>query len=224
MVAGMGYIPTVKYDLFISYARVDDEAAPEDEGWVRRFVDDLSRAVRIWLALATDEMLEIFLDAGSLRSNEDLETLKTSARNSALFLAVVSPSYVARHWPNEELKAIADAHDAGCIFAIESLPAAYPKAIRNLNRPEFWVLDQQSHRPHRLSPHDRRWDGRIQDLATDIKTVLRAMRHKDVLDKATTRIEEQREAAGPSRTVLLPMTSDQSFRSWARYWTLFTMK
>jgi hypothetical protein len=96
---------------------------------------------------------------------------------------------------------------------IESLPAddpaAYPKAIRNLPRPEFWVLDQHSRRPHRLSPRDRRWDGKIQDLATDIKTKLRAMRHKDVLEQATTsKIEQRPDAAAPSRTVLLGQVTD----------------
>src|SRR6185295_2746184 len=100
----MGYVPEAKFDIFVSYARADDDAAAESERWVSRFVGDLRRAVTSRLGLKSDEKLEIFFDRETLQANDELAKLKEAARQSVVFVAIISPSYVMRNWTLQELE------------------------------------------------------------------------------------------------------------------------
>jgi hypothetical protein len=210
----MAYVPGVKYDLFISYARVDDEADHADDGWVSAFVGDLSRAVKSRLGLRSNEGLEVFFDRRNLRSDDDLETLRKTARSSAVFVAVVSPSYVVRDWPQEELGAFTDdPRSAGRLFAIERLPANhkddYPKPLRDMNRIAFWEMRPHSVIEYQLKRGHDRWDSKIQDVAADIKRVLLGLRDAGgVREGLVPSLAAPRAAANPGRTVLLAQVTD----------------
>src|SRR5712692_9026146 len=119
----MPYVPGVLNDVFISYARLDDAAAADQQGCVSRFVADLERVLKRHVGLGSDEELKIFFDRRDLSSNEHLDVLKENARQSAAFVAIISPSYVKRDWTRAELAAFRDNGDSdGRVFAIESLP------------------------------------------------------------------------------------------------------
>jgi hypothetical protein len=167
-----------KNDVFISYARVDNEASPDEQGWVSRFAVDLRRELRRRIGLATNEELDIFFDERSLRSNDDLNTLMNNARESATFIAIISPTYVKRHWPREELQAFTGSPNSnGRIFAIEYLPpdTSYPSETERLKHTQFWTQDDNSDTKRPISPGGKSWISKIQDVADDIKLLLRSL-------------------------------------------------
>src|SRR5262245_6100174 len=145
----MAYVPGVKNDVFISYARIDDQPAIGKQGWVTRFVADLTRVLESRVGLGTNEKLAIFFDRRDLKSNQYLEELKENARRSAAFAAIVSPSYVKRDWTNAECAAFREgSHADGRIFAIDHLPVekpdVYPEPFSSLARKKFWVQEELS--------------------------------------------------------------------------------
>jgi hypothetical protein len=131
----MGFLSQFEHDVFISYAHFDNAG---DERWVTRFGEDLKRA----LTQRLGEEPDVFFDEKALQGNEQLEELKTRAYNSAIFVPVVTPSYVKRNWTTEELNAFARNADDKRVFAIDALPldseSHYPPALRELIRKPFW--------------------------------------------------------------------------------------
>jgi hypothetical protein len=122
----MGFLSQFEHDVFISYAHFDNAG---DERWVTRFGEDLKRA----LTQRLGEEPDVFFDEKALQGNEQLEELKTRAYNSAIFVPVVTPSYVKRNWTTEELNAFARNADDKRVFAIDALPldseSHYPQAV-----------------------------------------------------------------------------------------------
>src|SRR4051812_34545443 len=102
----MSYPLGFDFDLFISYASVDDELdVPTDSGlgWVSLFVRSLESALAV--RLGGRDKFKIYFDRRSLFGNQQLEELLSSARQSALFLAIASPGYAERNWTCKELDA-----------------------------------------------------------------------------------------------------------------------
>ena len=97
----MTYVPGYAHDVFVSYAHFDNEADSQEIRWVSRFQADLKNALRQRLG----EDPEIFYDTRNFAAHEHVDALLESARRSAIFLAVFSPSYVAREFTIGELKA-----------------------------------------------------------------------------------------------------------------------
>jgi hypothetical protein len=139
----MAYVPGFKHDIFISYAHADDAADPQDVRWVSDFQVYLKRAVKQHLAGYEPD---VFFDALDLHPNHPIQAVLVNAGLSAVFLPVISPSYVERPWPNDELNAFCQAvADPDRIFAVELLPpiGEYPLQLRNLRRKEFWWKDEK---------------------------------------------------------------------------------
>ena len=91
-----------KYDLFVSYARADNQLRPPDKiGWVSAFIKELKLVHR---SIHGDDPA-IFIDE-LIRSGEDWErVLLSEVRVSALLLVVISPNYFASkrcRWEWEE--------------------------------------------------------------------------------------------------------------------------
>ncbi len=105
-----------KYDLFISYAHVDNE-----DSWVSQFVAKLNGALAIRNG---GKPFSIFFDSRRIQANSVLEDMLSAARNSKLFLAVGSRAYVNNdHFTVKELVAFNDAaQDPSRIFVISTLP------------------------------------------------------------------------------------------------------
>lgn len=206
----MAYVPGFENDIFISYAHIDDEAASERERWIQRFVADLGRGVRQRIGLHSNEEIKISFDERSLRSNDLLQSLRDNASRSACFVAIVSPSYVARDWPLAELDAFAQQRDArGRIFAIERLPvdkASYPAALAELKHTLFWTQPEHSNTERPLMPDDLSWLEKIHDIAKDIKTLLSGLRGTHGAQQAAR--ERAAVVLEPQRTVLLAQVTD----------------
>jgi hypothetical protein len=133
--ARMGYLSQYEHDVFVSYAHFDNAG---EERWVTRLGEDLKRA----LTQRLGEEPDMFFDEKALKGNEPLEELKGRAYNSAIFVPIVTPSYVKRNWTTAEMEAFAKNSDEKRVFAIDALPldneSDYPVALRNLIRKPFW--------------------------------------------------------------------------------------
>src|SRR5260370_32585736 len=87
--------PGYDYDIFISYAHVDNEPIhPAQQGWV----DALIRLLHTDLTMkfGRREAFSIWFDEQQLRGNHEINGhISEQVRRSAVFLAVLSPGYVA---------------------------------------------------------------------------------------------------------------------------------
>jgi hypothetical protein len=177
----MPYVPGVDNDVFISYARIDDAAAPGEQGWVSRFVADLGRILASTVGIGTNENLKIFFDQRDLKANQYLDELRQNVRRSAAFIAIVSPSYVKRDWTKQELAAFQESgHIDGRIFAIDNMPLehpdTYPAPFASLARKKFWVQDEHSDTKWPMFFDDRGWKPKIHDVAKQLRDLLAALR------------------------------------------------
>jgi len=79
------------FHLFLSYARVDNQAKPGGEGWVTAFANELQRRHRAY----TTRDLRIFFDVEAIDHGVDWKRrLGEGLRQSSLFLAFLSPNYL----------------------------------------------------------------------------------------------------------------------------------
>jgi hypothetical protein len=205
------YVPAVANDVFISYTHADNEASSDRERWVSRFVGHLDRELRRRIGLASDEELKIYFDERSARTGDNLELFKENARSSAAFVAIMSPSYLVRDWPQAELAAFTSAPNfAGRIFVIESQPpdCSYPPVLASLKHERFWIQPENSQAKQRLSPDEKQWDSKVQDVADHIKILLRKLHDAGGLEQAIRATQLVDQLAPPLRTVLLAQVTD----------------
>jgi hypothetical protein len=174
----MAYASGFEYDLFISYARVDDsERTSTGRGWVSEFVARLQSALQS--RLGGPDTLRVFFDQSALGANHQLAELQSAANRSAIFLAIASPAYADREWTKKELTAfIEGTNDLRRLFSVEFLPldegAAHPEPLQSHKRARFWEVDE----PYSAVPVPLMPDGggpyrnRIHDLAAQIRAQL----------------------------------------------------
>jgi FtsH-binding integral membrane protein len=177
----MAYVPGVKNDLFISYAHVDNEPDAHNIRWVSEFVRGFGLDVRQRLGGPKD--FTPFFDQSDLHAHHHLQILLENARQSAIFLAVLSPSYVAHDWTMKELKAFAEiAGDTRRIIVVEKLPLEgdepYPDEIAQHKRTSFWRRDEpESHTPSTLTAGtSAQYRQILESLGHQVQQLLREMR------------------------------------------------
>jgi hypothetical protein len=179
----MAYVPGFKHDIFVSYASVDNEADAQKVRWVSHFRNDLEIALRQRLG----QEIKIFFDEADLLAYHQLEQLIEDARSSAVFLALLSPSYVERKWPLAELKAFglasASSKNAGElnrivtveIFRVEE--GKLPPEIQNLKRTRFYDKQQDSGTELKLTPESdpKAYNVRVSQFASQLVDLLREL-------------------------------------------------
>lgn len=184
----MAYAQGAEYDFFVSYAHMDNEAVePAGQGWV----DALVRWIEVGLGmkLGRRDAARMWRDARSLRGNQGISGhIDEQVRRSALFVMVLSPSYLASDYCMAELAAFTERNAADRIFVVWKDPIdearhPVPETVRNLRKYAFWVPDQNQ-KPRVLGwplprhdwPADKQlYFPKIDDLATDIVAALDAI-------------------------------------------------
>jgi len=198
-----------EYDIFISYAHADDVADASGKGWVAQFQEALRKLLPQRLLGNTPV---IFFDHAEVASNHQLSKLRTAARNSAIFLAIVSPTYAARPWTREELAAFTGGNDwndadATRLFAVECLEPddrqAYPTPLDTHLATPFWETHDQLAMP--LRPSQEQYSIKLTKVANDIAKKLKQIREA-AAQTAATAAAARPAASGP--TVLLAQTTD----------------
>jgi len=177
----MAILPGYEYDLFVSYAHADNSMDEEQEGWVAQFVNRLEAALR--QRLGTSQELAIFRDRSVVMANSRLPDLLTATKGSAVFLAVGSPSYVAREWTRRELETFVERNnDLSRLFVVECLPLnsgdSYPRPLDDNIRVPFWKPCGPRSIPMPLSLHSDReqFSTLIHTVANDIAKKLLSLR------------------------------------------------
>src|SRR5215470_6510918 len=233
----MTYLPGFKHDIFVSYAHFDNEADAQEVRWVSRFQADLKNVLRQRLG----EEPEIFFDARSFEAHSHVDFLVENVRHSAVFLAVFSPSYVAREFTVRELEAFCDTAPQGSrLVTVELLPVEEERhhpLLRGRKRTPFWWKDRAEHDiPLRLTPkfNPEMYNERLQILAHQIKKLLAELRDPRpaaVVEAPRPQVEPQpsvqpqlsqpstppAEAAAPAgRAVLLAQATDDLYDDYER--------
>lgn len=165
--------PEQPYDLFVSYAHVDN-----DDNWVADFVDKLRAAIAIRNG---GTPIKTYFDRSKLQANHVLDSMLAHARNAKLFLAIGSRAYVERPFTKKELEAFHAAHQDGSrIFVIEILPLLpnqqWPESVReHTPQPFFHRGDDDLEMPLTPGADQTRYKREITRLAEHIVRELRAI-------------------------------------------------
>ena len=122
----------------------------------------------------------IYFDVRRLTSGVELAQLLEHARKAAIFLAIVSPSYVARDWTRDELKSFLSTHGSSArLCPVEVLPldneTEYPSEFVKVKRVNFWFSPGEAGTPVTIQAdlHAEKYYDRLQDLAFDLRRRLK---------------------------------------------------
>ena len=179
----MALDPKPGYDLFISYARVDDEPVFGAK-WVSTLLQDL----RYLLAqkMGRHDAFSIWWDETDLRGNHAVTPeIRTAVQQSATMLLVLSPGYLASQWCRQEKDLffeVLGGKPQGRVFVVEKQvldeDQARPAELADLKGYHFWYRDEHN-QARTLSvrepePHATTYIRLVEDLATDISRQLKA--------------------------------------------------
>jgi hypothetical protein len=185
--------------VFISYAHNDDDIyAQEARGWVTQLHLDVEQRVRNYLGSDT----RIWRDC-EIRNNDDF-TNKIIRRlaHTAIFLSVLSPSFLKRMWCQRELETFTSTaennlgvlieNEKSRIFKVEKMPVGrdqLPAAMQGTKSYRFYQSDPgEPKRLHELRPllggdYSRRYFEEMDELAKDIAALLTHMIKPAVAEK-----------------------------------------
>jgi hypothetical protein len=107
---------SLKFDVYVSYANSDDDRSPS-EPWVGRFVLDLTARLHMMMGRSP----EIWMD--KLRVERIDNGIKNALTSSALFLALLSPSFLTSRLCMKELGSFVDAAGPSRVVKVVKFPA-----------------------------------------------------------------------------------------------------
>jgi hypothetical protein len=173
----------MEYNLFISYAWVDDEVYPGcEKGWISTFVDGLRKHLARELG-RRDEADRLWLDYEQMRGNDSVTpTIQARLAASRTLVLILSQAYLASAWCCQELAAFVDKFGANSdrIFVVWMSPVEMePEPLRELVKYRFWYLDEKKEPRTRwfpfIDPTDREYASEQQRLARDLAAKLRKL-------------------------------------------------
>jgi hypothetical protein len=213
----MGLVSGFEHDLFVSYAHYDNEVDPQGIRWVSRFQLDLKNALR--QRLGTDP--EVFFDSRSFEAGDHVDFLTQNARRSAVFVAVLSPSYIAREFTIRELQAFCENGPAPSpIVTVELLPVEDGRVhplLKGPKRTPFWCKDPtEEDIPLRLTPkfNPEMYNERLQILAHQVKKLLIEQRDRGpghLRAGEEGRRQAAAKGAAADKTILLAQSTDDLY-------------
>ena len=191
------------YDLFISYAHIDDLSPfGEEKGWI----DLLHERLSVLLAQGLGYEPRIWRDGHRLQGNDELSgAIGAGVTRSLLLVPVLSPRYVQSDWCNREMDAFhAAMREQGQlpgspgfrsrVFKVvktpipEHLREREPVQIRNLIGYQFYGEDEASGVLTEFSPapNDKQYWRTLGRLVSDIKQTLIELKHSPSAALAST--------------------------------------
>jgi hypothetical protein len=175
------YAPHCRHDIFVSYAHVDNEPlGGADTRWVTNLITGLKPLLGQKLGRA--DAYSLWMDY-ELRGHEALTPhILEQLQDTALFLLILSPGYLASEWCRRELSAfVARAGKAaGRLFVVERESIERPEELQDILGYRFWVRNE-THAPRTLGVpkpiHDEyEFYLRLDELARHIVDKLRQLR------------------------------------------------
>ena len=141
----MPIIPSFKHDVFLSYARVDDEPMPGcTEGWVTTLVRNLQW--RLAQLCGRRDAFGLWMDHDLARHVDFTPQILSSLRDSAVLMVIFSPGYLASDWCRREresflneVKKRRDQDSSIFIVECDRVPLEErPAELSNLIGYQFW--------------------------------------------------------------------------------------
>ncbi|MEM6624158.1 MAG: toll/interleukin-1 receptor domain-containing protein [Pseudomonadota bacterium] len=139
----MALLKGYRNDVFISYAHHDNPPDPlGGDGAVTRLVAFLEGMIPQRMGTRGD--YKIFFDHRDLKANHEIEHALEEARQSAIFVAITSPAYVAdKSWALREMETFVELPDSKQrFFSLEVLPIdgvrTIPQVFNERKRYKFW--------------------------------------------------------------------------------------
>lgn len=169
----MPYVPGFSYDLFVSYASEDNV-----DGWVEKFQERLTAEVGRLLGRPFSAK-STFFDKIRLQVGQEYPAeLDAAARESALLVALVSPSYSSSPWCSRERiefqKQLAPgATFSECLAAVRVRPAdPLPAILANAQYADLVI--PQFHEPWEAGT--AKWIEAVNKLSVQVAAILRKLR------------------------------------------------
>jgi hypothetical protein len=197
----MTYVPGYEFDVFVSYAWVDNEAfEPADHGWVDALYHNLYKTLA--QKIGRKEAFAIWRDTQNLRGNQEISRhIPDQVRNSAVFLAILSPGYVSSKYCLQELQTFVNnvksvenvkTGAAQRLFVVHKDPIdefrlKMPDEFRDLRKYKFWKPDLNQ------KPRTLGWPLPRSDVADDLQ--LYYLNIRDLADEIVLKLDELKEAA-----------------------------
>ena len=181
---------TFANDVFISYAHVDDlpldPARPgQSAGWVTTLVQHLENFLGQEIGRA--EGFTVWKDKDNLRGNNALTPeIEAVLERTAIFIAILSPGYLASAWCPDEARFFAQrfaGNLAGRVFVVGKAKlddaAVVPRQLTGLRNYRFWYVDDNK-QPRTFAtpvprPEEIQYFRQVQDLARDVQRNLKAI-------------------------------------------------
>ena len=126
-----------RYDLFISYAHVDDMPLPGvEKGWVETLFDSLH--IKLGQKIGRLEAFQMWQDRRNLKGNDDFnETILGAIRESATFLVILSQGHLESTYCQKERSTILETIRALDGSLTRVFVVQRDEAARNRMPPEF---------------------------------------------------------------------------------------
>src|SRR5215471_19472958 len=172
------------YDLFISYAHVDDLPVFGAK-WVSALVRDLRHLLA--QKMGRPDAFSMWWDETDLRGHHAITPeIRTTLRQSAILLLVLSPGYLASQWCRQEKDLFFEglrSEPQDRVFVVEKQvldeDQPLPAELTDLKGYRFWYRDEHN-RARTLSlrepePHATTYIRMVEDLATYISRRLKAL-------------------------------------------------
>lgn len=181
----MAYVSGYDYDVFVSYAHVDNEPfLAGGKGWVTSLVEGLRKLMAV--KLGRTDSFSLWMDYALRYAEPVTPQLLNTVRKSAVLIVILSPGYLASDWCRRERDAflgIVQARGARRVFVVERDDvddADRPPELFDLVPFRFWIRDREGKAPHILgfpqpSANDHEYINRLHDLSVEITEELKRM-------------------------------------------------
>ena len=196
-------LPHFKYDIFISYAHIDNEPLAGEKGWVdllhERLFKRLGQLMGVRPKIYRDKRLkghDFFDDA-----------LIKAVRQSRLLVSIASPAFLKSSWCRREFDAFVDEAnrhtgmrlgDASRFFKVVKtygapLPHEFSDAVllHEMLGYDFFTKDKESDQFNELDINDTPYAEKLEDLAQDISPLLQRL-HMTPSERAAVKPEPSR--------------------------------
>jgi TIR domain len=185
----MAFVPQYTYDIFVSYAHVDDLPEPvTQEGWVTTLVQGLKK--RLAQKLGRNDAFTLWMDHELAGNVPITPEIMHALQHSATLLLVLSPGYLASQWCQQEMQTFLHtfrerAHAGSRVFIVERAALGEdrrPPELQELLGYRFWVADREGRPPRILGdprphPDDIRYYDLLNDLSCDLAETLQRLKH-----------------------------------------------
>ncbi|MCV6637262.1 toll/interleukin-1 receptor domain-containing protein [Candidatus Albibeggiatoa sp. nov. NOAA] len=180
------FVDGYQYDIFVSYAHVDNTPLPgAEQGWVSTLINGLRN--HLGQKLGRSDAYQLWLDTTEPTNAQLLSKRQQNISESALLLIILSPAYLASAYCMSDLSQfiITTGVDAGRIFIVEHDyidPDERPPSLEHIMGYPFWIRDTMTQQIRKLGvpkPNPERefeYYQRLDDVAREMVNKLKSMR------------------------------------------------